>query len=345
MELRGEKARGVRQLQSLLARGVITGGDGEELAHLTRTVFGAHALAFAQHFDFAAWSVVVDVPPAWLELHGRYRHQDPSAERLEHAPHGDTYLVDRDTTEAGKDIDLYFHLRGVGFRDVFIATMYNPFVSDLAFVLYREDGARPFSDADDDLFRLLYPHIAGALAARRALRAIQTPGNETLRDVLTQVDGYAHVSFPGAKVTWSPGARELWRSELGIEGDSGWARAERVVLASAAQFYTPGVGGRSQRVLPGVRIEWASVPPRRGERRRLLALMHRERAESPATSPIEALLTPRQRVIARHVVNGLSSPEIAVELKISVTTVRWTMREIYRRLRINSRAELAALFG
>lgn len=70
-----------------------------------------------------------------------------------------------------------------------------------------------------------------------------------------------------------------------------------------------------------------------------------ERGETAPSSPIEALLTPRQRVVARAAVRGRTARQIAEELSITTETARWTLREIYRRLGVRTRAALATALG
>lgn len=343
MELSGERGKAFVAVRKLLERGVVTGGDGEELSCGLRKLFDLQAIALAQDFSLAGWHIGIDIPDAWAGLHQRYVHQDPSVRKLGAAPIGETFLIDRDCSATEKDVDLYWHLRDQGMFDGLIARVHNPFVDDLAIVMYRANGAPPFNENDEEVFRALYPHLASGLAARRALAALSEPASEGMRAMLRRVDGHAFLSFPSGVIAWSQPARELWQHVLDIDGEAGWRRAERMLQASARQFHAAWQwGGRSQSLFPGLRIEWASVPPRRGEQRRLLALMTREPAASESPSPLESLLTPRQRVVARAATAGKTASEIAGDLDISTETVRWTMREVYRRLGVHRRAELVA---
>lgn len=58
----------------------------------------------------------------------------------------------------------------------------------------------------------------------------------------------------------------------------------------------------------------------------------------------ESYLTSRQREIVGYAIDDRSSREIADALELSFHTVNTHMKNIYRRLGINSRAELAAMF-
>ncbi len=56
-------------------------------------------------------------------------------------------------------------------------------------------------------------------------------------------------------------------------------------------------------------------------------------------------LTNRQLEVARYVMSGATSPEIAAELHVSVETVKSHIKNIFERLDISSRAELAAILS
>ncbi len=64
-------------------------------------------------------------------------------------------------------------------------------------------------------------------------------------------------------------------------------------------------------------------------------------AAAPITQAPDALLTPRQREIARHAVAGATVPEIARASGLSRETVKSHLKQIYRRLEVGSRVELA----
>lgn len=53
-------------------------------------------------------------------------------------------------------------------------------------------------------------------------------------------------------------------------------------------------------------------------------------------------LTERQREVARYVISGATSPQIAEQLHVSVETIKSHIKNIFERLDISSRAELAA---
>ncbi|MBV9680760.1 MAG: helix-turn-helix transcriptional regulator [Solirubrobacterales bacterium] len=63
-----------------------------------------------------------------------------------------------------------------------------------------------------------------------------------------------------------------------------------------------------------------------------------------ARSGVEAL-TPSERRIARLAADGLSTPEIAQQLFVTVNTVETHLRHAYMKLDIHSREQLPGIFG
>ena len=61
---------------------------------------------------------------------------------------------------------------------------------------------------------------------------------------------------------------------------------------------------------------------------------------SPKIAPQEAILTPRQQQIVQGLVDGLSYKMIADKYIISVETVRDHIKKIYKKLQVNSKAEV-----
>jgi DNA-binding CsgD family transcriptional regulator len=71
-------------------------------------------------------------------------------------------------------------------------------------------------------------------------------------------------------------------------------------------------------------------------------------APTPVTEPVAdgatrrwAMLTVSERAVAEHVANGLTNREAASQLFISPHTVDYHLRQIFRKLELRSRVELA----
>jgi DNA-binding NarL/FixJ family response regulator len=55
--------------------------------------------------------------------------------------------------------------------------------------------------------------------------------------------------------------------------------------------------------------------------------------------PLEEPLTERERDVLQRLTSGLSNPQIASELSLSVSTVKFHIGVIYKKLRVSNRAE------
>src|SRR5204862_39578 len=115
----------------------------------------------------------------------------------------------------------------------------------------------------------------------------------------------------------------------------------------------PGAGSRDVRRLggPGARRPRARSRSRRGGGRtprgagggaELAATGETARRRDPSTLDE---LTPQELQIARLLADGHTTREAAAAIFLSPKTVEYHLRHVYRKLRINSREELAAALG
>jgi DNA-binding NarL/FixJ family response regulator len=116
-----------------------------------------------------------------------------------------------------------------------------------------------------------------------------------------------------------------------------------MVVAASHRFLSTSEGARSQRLPGRLRLELAVVPPGAGEQQRLLGWIVDDEAPVAAKTPAEELLTDRQRAVARAAAAGETVPRIARRLRLRAETVRTHLRDVYRRLGIRDRTELARL--
>ncbi|MFO0740893.1 MAG: helix-turn-helix transcriptional regulator [Labilithrix sp.] len=334
--------RALRRLLALLDRGVVTGGDVSEVAALLATTTKVDAVAFGQGTRFGAWNAQEGLPDQWIRDHDRFRHQDPIVPRIAKGAPGSWHFIDR-LEQGDKEMDLYERFQ-THFGDGALVRLYSPFASDLHIVLYRERKRR-FDTEDEVMLKLLTPHLARGFATRRALIALAASPSETMRELRGSV-GHAIISFPSGRVTWSERARQMWRERLSV-GARGWGRLDRMIHIACARFHRGTIEARSQMLVAGVRADFAVVPPEGKEERRVVCFLIDERSSDPGhePKPAEALLTERQRAVAHLLLVGFSLAEVARRLEISLETARGFRREIYQRLGVHSRAELAGLLG
>lgn len=334
-----ERRNALRKLTHLLHRGVVDHGDAEELMSLYARSFGAHGIVIGH--DFGRGCAQLDIPPDWPRVHERHRFQDPSAGFLAVAPAGTSFIANRDFPDRARTELNDVFLRA-DFHDVMIQKFQTAWRDDIYLVAYRRRGMRAFSNDDSTLAYLLHPHVGGALATRTMLSSLARDG-ERGRGA---ADGYAYVSFPRLSVTLSARARRVWQQQLGPLSSRAWQKVERVVARAALDFQRGVSAARSRSLLPSLRVELAWVPPHVGERNRVLVLFFAEKPqERTLTAPIVELLSPMQRAVALHAATGASNTRIAALLSISLETARTHVRDVFRRLGVEGRTELAALLA
>ncbi|MEM6993466.1 MAG: helix-turn-helix transcriptional regulator [Myxococcota bacterium] len=313
---------------------------------LMRETFGLMSIVVGNALSTSNWSRELGVPDGWHARFEELREHDPSQAALMNAPLG-TWWV-KSEHDDGDNI-VFAEGRKFGIRDVAIAVLTGPFRSLLRLVLARSLSQEDFSHDDVALLRLLYPHFVGALGTQFALAALQQPPDATDPHAVQGLRGHAYLSFPQREVEWSDEARAFWDDRVGPLSARGWKPLSDALLAAAAEFYGAHLAGRSQNLIAGVRVEFAFVPPKPGEIRRVLALFidEAEADENMAgpgrlPTPEAAVLSARQLEVARLAASGRSLAEIARDVQISVHTARAHLREAYRRLGVSSRAELAS---
>ena len=323
----------------------MTGADVQKFLVLMRQTFGLMSVVVANAVSTMHWAREIGIPEGWHARFEQIRTHDPSQRDLMNAPLGTWWVKSK-----CDDPDNLVFQEGLrfGIRDVAIAVLPGPFRSMIRLVLGRSVEQEDFSNADIALLRLLYPHFVGAIGTQFALAALHQPADETRPAEMAGYRGHAYLSFPSGRVEWGKDGKEFWSQHLGRRTGRAWKPLADALLAAAAEFYGAHLAARSQPLIGGVRVEFAFVPPQGDEVRRVLALFIEE-ADSEAeragpgrlASPESSLLTARQLDVARLASVGQSLPQIATELGVSEHTARSHLREAYRRLGINSRAELA----
>ena len=155
------------------------------------------------------------------------------------------------------------------------------------------------------------------------------------------------VAFPAGRVDLDDEARAVIERYTGRLGTFGWERVERAIAAAARRFAFGQTSARSQVLWPGLRVDFAIIPPRPREKMRLAGFLVEETRDEPerdaAVAPalVEAVLSPRELAVARRFASGMDLPSIAEALRVGEETARTHLRSAYRKLRVAGRAELA----
>jgi DNA-binding NarL/FixJ family response regulator len=130
---------------------------------------------------------------------------------------------------------------------------------------------------------------------------------------------------------------------LAVPDDDAWLEE---ALAAGARGLIPRRHGRNElvaaiRSVPS-RVIWAP-------RRLICAVLDRltgtpARSSPPQGELLEEQLSAREQEVLRHVVRGFGNKELAVRLTISEATVKAHLTNIFRKLGVRGRSELAAAY-
>ena len=260
----------------------------------------------------------VSEPRALMESHDRVRHLDPLAKRILEQPN----VVQRsghDDPEirSARYAPFRDHLRRHDGRYALAIAVPNDEQETLSVLMaIRGWGGLPDFDArDEEVFDAIAPHLVEAFAVNRTT-FLGGPGAPSASPPIASIDGEGR--FIGTTPAF---VRIFWPEE-----PPGTAYLPAEVLR------------RLRRGLP-----W----PLPGGRHTLHAYeegsggyLLRLRSTSPADG-----LTARERQVATHFARGSTYKAIATELSLAPTTVRNHLQNLYAKLGVTQRDELAALLS
>jgi DNA-binding NarL/FixJ family response regulator len=87
-------------------------------------------------------------------------------------------------------------------------------------------------------------------------------------------------------------------------------------------------------------ITFGGAPMSPAIARRTMFLLSKSTTESTAVSKMPKIITEREQEILEHMVKGWDAKRIAVELNLSVLTVRKHIANVYQKLHVNSKAQI-----
>ena len=387
--LAGDKTKTLDELLALLRRGIVAGGDVDQLLRLLARIANARAalLALKPAPERQLNLRCLNIPKKWIDIYTtRISDLDPLLPALDPtfaqpmastpgpapgpAPAPGRWHSARSlmTIQELKQTGIWQVARSLGIGDVAAVNLFNPFCGSAYLAVLGAQHRGPFNRTTLTQLDLLSPHIAAALASRRALAAIVEPASEQLPEALERVDGHALLHPSSGQVDLCPRARKLLQNKLGPLNANDWIRVENMLLAAAHRFccWPLSLTSHSQRLVAGLRVELVltseSDPASPDIDQTLTALLIDEqqveaetaaaaaampaatRGGTPreATTPLEALLTKRQRQVARAAASGHTIAAIASELGIHSETARTHLKKAYRKLGISKRSELGS---
>ncbi len=90
-------------------------------------------------------------------------------------------------------------------------------------------------------------------------------------------------------------------------------------------------------------INFGGAPMSPAIARRTMFLLSKSTTEKNMISKVPKIITEREQEILEHMVKGWDAKRIAVELNLSVLTVRKHIANIYQKLHVNSKAQIISL--
>ena len=154
-------------------------------------------------------------------------------------------------------------------------------------------------------------------------------GDASSRAVLAQRFTHAQLAWYGWSWTALPGDSAIFHVRVALDGSESDVDSGLEALAQGSRFASPCLGELSSGEVSLVSENGWNLPAERAEQ--TLACVTRE---------VE--LTPRERDILRRVVLGAKSEAIAIDLGISVATVRHHRENLRAKLKVHNTAQLTA---
>ncbi len=227
---------------------------------------------------------------------------------------------------------------------------------DILFLSQARPGQEPYGAEAVERFAVMGRHLCAAIGMRRQIADLSAASALEASAAAVLLDGTGRVTElnDGARaILGQPGAG------LGLIGPylrPGSPRDHAILDRAIADAIAGRVeGSRVFRLgLPpsGLTVTICSLVGQSGalagasEARLLLLLRPLNRPTAGASTVIAALdLTPAEAEVALGIGRGRSPDEIASDRGVSITTVRWTLRNVYARLGLSGQAQLAALIN
>lgn len=183
---------------------------------------------------------------------------------------------------------------------------------------------RWFDITHETLLRGIYDVLSRALAARE----------RSLRPDLPYLD----IDREAGLIQASPAAIRFLEARFAMDTQQDGRLMQALSHAAAGMVRS---GTRTQSFAHGVALSYDLHP---SDQSNITVLLHDARPAS-GPHPAEALLTARQREVARFAAAGATTRAIADELSISVDTVKEHLNAVYERLGVGSRGELMVLLS
>ena len=236
--------------------------------------------------------------------------------------------------------DPYFqyHLLPFGYRHEFELFCTAKGSAYAVLTLSRKASSGRFDERLMPLLDALAPHVAEGIARATVREALTSPRSTDVGMMI--LDEYGRVELAnGVAETWlSIDSRKHWPIGLPIFA----AVAARRALGAEGLIDAPFIDLPHPETGALYRLHWEQTQGA-DERPRIIILMEPLRYGDSTDALTRLGLTPREADVALAVLKGLAVKEIAAKLSLSTHTISDYMKNIFYKLDVSSRSELAAL--
>ncbi|MES2438255.1 MAG: helix-turn-helix transcriptional regulator [Verrucomicrobiota bacterium] len=298
-----------------------------------------------------------DQPGYWERFLGC---EPPLARVIAEKPQaGTAYLNDQWSDEELSNTAFYQQImepEGWWFAAGFLLWENGAFTGHIGMNRTREQG--PYLPQERKLLEELHPHVAAAVRRVAAFDS-ERAKRAALEEVLKQApDGMVILDWELRQVFRNRAADDFCRRWNESRGDTGVVLPDEVILAAgnllsgsesllrqppAGKVGTP-ITELFHREIDGLQARIRLLHPREKQAIKPHCLIEFSRVlDRPGYKPTASFsLSVAERRVAELVAQGKSNPEVASELHLSIHTVRAHLREIFAKLNIRHRSELAA---
>lgn len=102
MQLERGARQKLRTLLRLLDRGIVSGGDADEMIHLLQGALSLTGVVITDDWSYRGWNRTAGITTEWMQTYEQVSHHDPSAEILSREPAGQWWLLHGDAGVAGR---------------------------------------------------------------------------------------------------------------------------------------------------------------------------------------------------------------------------------------------------
>lgn len=201
----------------------------------------------------------------------------------------------------------------------------------------REPSTRPFTSGEVERLAIVARHVSIAIA--RAQRESELADRQRLFEKTSDLLSWPFVvSGPDGEMIFASHAAKMILDQHRASFTSGWRAAAQMLVedrrrVAIAHVPRSAEAGDTGLVVRSARLDGTGA---------LVSFL-----EEPSTTGAEpiAVLSRREREIAELVARGLNNVEIAAAASISRNTVKQHLKHMFEKMRVRSRAELAATFA